>query len=96
MRLPCPCCGERDSGEFTYLGDAMLVARPGADASMETWADFVYVRDNPAGRHRELWYHGAGCGAWIVVTRDTVTHEVLGAELARDVAVQRAAEEMPA
>ena len=24
----------------------------------------------PQGAHRELWYHGAGCHAWLVVTRD--------------------------
>jgi len=31
-----------------------------------------------------LWYHETGCGAWVVVTRNTVTHEVLSCELARD------------
>jgi sarcosine oxidase subunit delta len=35
---------------------------------------------------RDLWYHEMGCGAWLVVTRNTVTHEVLGAVLASDAA----------
>jgi methylglutamate dehydrogenase subunit B len=80
MRSPCPCCGERGLEEFTYLGDAN-VTRPadgGAEPTAE-WADYVYLRDNPAGMHRELWYHGAGCRCWLVVTRDTRNHIILGA-----------------
>ncbi|RWF75875.1 MAG: sarcosine oxidase subunit delta, partial [Mesorhizobium sp.] len=42
-----------------------------------------------AGVHRELWFHEQGDRSWLVVTRDTVTHEVLGAELARNVALSR-------
>jgi len=44
----------------------------------------VYIRDNPAGRYAELWYHGAGCRSWLTVTRDTRTHEVFAVELARE------------
>ena len=51
-------------------------------ASEAAWVDYVYLRDNPAGPHREHWYHGAGCHAWLVVTRDIRTHEILGVELA--------------
>ena len=29
--------------------------------------NYVYLRDNPAGPTRELWYHAAGCRAWLVV-----------------------------
>jgi heterotetrameric sarcosine oxidase delta subunit len=43
----------------------------------------VYVRDNPAGPHRELWFHAASCHEWLVVTRDTRTHAISGAEPAR-------------
>ena len=32
MRIPCPCCGPRDHGEFTYLGDA-TVSRPSGNNS---------------------------------------------------------------
>ena len=42
----------------------------------QAFHDYVYLRDNPAGLHRELWYHGAGCHAWLVVTRNTRTHEI--------------------
>ncbi|MFL5200079.1 MAG: sarcosine oxidase subunit delta, partial [Microvirga sp.] len=84
MRIPCPHCGERDAQEFSYLGDAGLVLRDEAAASAEAMHDYVYLRDNPAGPHRELWYHAAGCHAWLVVTRDTRTHAIASVEPARD------------
>ncbi len=88
MVIEHPLLGPRDSAEFTILGDAALIDRPGwADPdAAEKFHDYVYVRDNPAGEHRELWYHEHGDRSWLVVTRDTVTHEVLRVELARDVA----------
>ena len=85
MRLTCPICGERDRREFYYVGDAVALNRPEADASAEAWDDYVHNRDNPCGVTRDLWYHESGCSAWIVVTRDTATHEVLGCTLASDV-----------
>lgn len=84
MRLPCPLCGSRDSREFDYMGHAQALDRPEADAGAAVWDDHVHNRDNPAGPVRELWYHAFGCAAWLVVTRDTVTHAVAGAQLARD------------
>jgi methylglutamate dehydrogenase subunit B len=96
MRIECCYCGSRGNEEFAYLGDATVV-RPDGDpsqpldaAARERWHDYVYLRDNPAGPHRELWQHVAGCRAWLVVTRDTRTHEVLRVEPARDVALARA------
>ena len=79
MRLPCPLCGERDSGEFVYRGDATVV-RPDPDApgAKEAFHAFVHLRDNPAGWHKEHWYHESGCRSWIVVERNTLTHEVRG------------------
>jgi sarcosine oxidase subunit delta len=95
MRIPCCHCGERGNEEFAYLGDA-TVARPEADAAVPLseadcarWTDYVYLRDNPAGVHRELWQHVAGCRAWLVVTRNLRTHEILAVEPARDVALAR-------
>jgi len=78
MRICCPYCGDRDVREFNYLGDANA-ARPDPDApdAMRQFVDYVYFRTNPAGPLREFWYHGSGCQSWLVVTRDTRTHEVL-------------------
>jgi heterotetrameric sarcosine oxidase delta subunit len=80
MRIDCPHCGERDLREFTYLGDATLTRPdPQAADALERFTSYVYFRDNPAGPHRELWYHGA-CQAWLAVTRDTRNHKILGVQ----------------
>jgi sarcosine oxidase subunit delta len=83
MRIPCPYCGSRDVQEFSYLGDADL-RRPDPEAPEAAFHDYVYLRDNPAGPHRELWYHGSGCRNWLVVTRNTVTHAIAGARSAKE------------
>ena len=82
MRIACPFCGERESGEFTYLGDAspkrptFAVDSPQSTAEIEDVVyDYVYLRDNVAGFMREYWYHGGGCRSWLVAERNTVTHE---------------------
>lgn len=80
MRITCPHCGPRDVQEFSYLGDANPQRPDGLEASEAAMFDYVYQRDNPAGPHRELWYHGAGCHAWLVVTRDTRSHAIAAVE----------------
>lgn len=84
MLIPHPLLGPRDASEFTYLGDASLMDRPDdmADGAEAAFCDYVFLRDNPAGVHRELWFHEHGDRSWLIVTRNTLTHEVLGAELA--------------
>ena len=82
MRITCPYCGERDRREFYYQGDAVATARPAPDADAQAWDDYLHNRDNPAGETQDLWFHEAGCGAWIVVSRNTVTHAVHETKLA--------------
>lgn len=79
LLIPCPHCGPRAQVEFAYGGDATK-RRPPDGAPDEAWYDYVYLRANPRGPHREWWLHHGGCGRWIRVTRDTATHAVLGAE----------------
>jgi len=81
MRIPCPWCGNRDIAEFVYRGDATLV-RPSGDEVAAMFA-YAYLRDNPAGLHHEHWYHAQGCRTWLVVTRNTLTHEISAARLAQ-------------
>jgi len=88
MLIPHPILGPRDAQEFTCLGDAALLNRPDGMTDPGAFNDYVYLRDNPAGVHRELWFHEQGDRSWLVVTRNTLTHEILGAELARDVALR--------
>ncbi|EBA16866.1 sarcosine oxidase, delta subunit family protein [Roseobacter sp. SK209-2-6] len=91
MMIDHPLLGLRDAQEFTYLGDASLIDRPDwrSDTAQEEFHDYLYLRDNPAGEHRELWYHEAGDRSWLVVTRNMLTHEITQVELARDVARAR-------
>jgi methylglutamate dehydrogenase subunit B len=85
MLIDCPYCGERLSEEFTILGDATKQRPSGSEASdMEAWYDYVFIRDNPKGRHREYWQHTGGCRAWLVVERDTLTHQVYAVTPARN------------
>ncbi len=85
MRINCPNCGARDRSEYTYMGDAVALERPAADAPIEAWDDYLHTRENPAGVTRDLWYHENGCGAWVVVTRNTVTHEIIETALAKEI-----------
>ena len=84
MIIEHPLLGPRDSQEFVYLGDAGLLGRPDwkAGGAADAFFDYQYMRDNPAGTHRELWYHEMGDRSWLIVTRDTVSHEILKVELA--------------
>lgn len=82
MRLTCPICGARDRREFYYMGAASLRDRPSPDADDGTWDAYLHLRDNPAGETRDLWQHDAGCGAWLVVTRETTTHRISDVALA--------------
>ncbi|MEJ6402562.1 sarcosine oxidase subunit delta [Yoonia sp. 2307UL14-13] len=82
MRMTCPNCGERDRQEFYYSGDALALRRPAPDAGLQAWDDYLHNRDNPAGDTRDLWFHEGGCGAWVVVNRNTVTHDISGVILA--------------
>lgn len=88
MIIDHPILGPRDSSEFVYLGDAAMIARPdgmAADA-LGKFVEYGYLRDNPAGLHRELWFHEQGDRSWLVVTRDTLTHDIVKVELASKVA----------
>ena len=86
--------GPRDSQEFTYLGDASLMNRPDwqAEDAVDQFYDYLYLRNNPAGEHRELWFHEQGDRSWLVVTRDTTTHAITKVEIASDVARSQAEE----
>ena len=53
-----------------------MLERPAPDAGEAAWDAYLHLRDNPAGPTRELWQHEGGCGAWLVVTRDTTTHVI--------------------
>lgn len=84
MRLKCPLCGDRDLREFTYRGAEDYLDRP-AQGDAAGFNAYLHLRENPAGETGELWFHSLGCGAWLLVRRNTITHEVLSVQQARDV-----------
>lgn len=84
MKIPHPLLGLRDASEFVYKGDAALLQRPDgfAEGAEQAFVDYAYLRTNPRGVHRELWFHEQGDRSWLIVTRNTLTHEIISAELA--------------
>lgn len=83
IRINCPYCGERDHSEFGYGGDA-TIEYPALDASAAQWHDAVFLRENIRGMQSETWQHVSGCRMWIVVERDTMTHEIKSVRPAHD------------
>ena len=77
LLIPCPYCGERAETEFAYGGEAGI-ARPEDPEALndEQWADYLFMRSNPRGVHRELWNHAQGCRRWFEVERDTVSYQI--------------------
>jgi sarcosine oxidase subunit delta len=83
LLINCPHCGPRDRTEFHFGGDASQ-ARPKSSKFEDGWYDFIYLRENVRGRNREYWQHRSGCRMWLVVERDTVTHQIHSVVLAQD------------
>ena len=86
MIINHPHLGPRDACEFVYKGDANLVFRPERmePINHDAFHDYLYLRDNPEGEHKELWYHEYGDRSWLVISRNTKTHEILKVEFASD------------
>ncbi len=78
LLIPCPWCGARDESEFTCGGEAHIQRPADPDALDDArWADYLFMRANPKGSHRERWCHSHSCGRWFNVERNTVTHEIV-------------------
>ncbi len=73
--INCPHCGPRDQIEFSSggEGDRPRPIDPSVLSDAE-WAEFLFMRRNPKGAHRERWMHSAGCRKWFTLTRDTRSH----------------------
>jgi sarcosine oxidase, subunit delta len=76
--IRCPYCHEqRTEEELTYGGQADIV-RPAEpqDVSDQQWTEYLFMRSNPKGLLAEQWCCAFGCGQWLKVRRDSVTHEI--------------------
>ena len=84
MIIEHPLLGPRDSSEFVYMGDASLINRPKWDEedSEDKFYEYLYLRKNIAGIHNELWFHQQGDRSWLVISRNTLTHEIIKVDLA--------------
>ncbi|MFQ5954458.1 MAG: sarcosine oxidase subunit delta [Kiloniellales bacterium] len=78
LLISCPWCGPRDESEFSCGGEAHIT-RPLRPERLDDagWADYLFMRQNPKGVHRERWLHAHGCRRWFNVARDTVSHQIL-------------------
>jgi heterotetrameric sarcosine oxidase delta subunit len=86
--IHCPHCGARPKEEFSIKGAAL--ARPMPESGDDAWFEYVFQRQNPRGIHKEYWHHSSGCRRWLVVTRDTASHETASVQ---DVGETREAEQ---
>lgn len=77
LLIDCPWCGPRDESEYAYGGEAHIL-RPDHSEKLtdEQWADYLFMRSNPEGRHLEQWCHIHGCRRWFNVERDTRTYQI--------------------
>ena len=77
LLITCPVCNvTADETEFHCGGEAHI-KRPAssdpANVSDEAQYEYLYVRNNPRGMHREIWQCSRGCGKWFYAMRDTLT-----------------------
>ena len=65
LLIECPYCGPRAESEFSCGGEADI-ARPLHPEQLtdREWGDYLFMRRNPRGPHREQWVHAQGCRRW--------------------------------
>jgi len=74
LLITCPYCGPRPEIEFRCGGEAHIARPADAEAlSDAAWADYLFYRTNPKGRHAERWIHQHGCQRWFNAVRDTAS-----------------------
>jgi len=79
LLIHCPWCGPRAESEFVCGGEADIPRPLHPEALTDAeWADYLFMRRNTRGRHREHWHHGFGCRRWFVIERNTVTYDITG------------------
>jgi sarcosine oxidase subunit delta len=75
LKITCPWCGPREESEFSCGGEAHIARPLDTDAlTDEQWGDYLFMRKNPKGLHREQWLHSAGCRRWFNAERHTVSY----------------------
>ena len=79
LMIECPWCGPRAESEFSCGGEADIARPLDTDTLTDKeWGDYLFMRKNPRGVHREQWMHAQGCRRWFMATRDTVSYNIQG------------------
>lgn len=73
--MTCPINGTRSISEFVYGGEYRTMPDQNT-ADDQTWAAYVFYRDNSPGIKREWWCH-APSNTWFIAERNTLTDEVI-------------------
>lgn len=77
LQISCPWCGPREESEFSYGGEAHITRPLDTDALSDAqWGEYLFMRKNPRGLHKEQWMHAFGCRRWFNVERDTLTYQI--------------------
>jgi sarcosine oxidase subunit delta len=77
LLIECPWCGPREDSEFSYGGEAHIARPcPSEGLSDAEWGEYLFMRTNPRGLHREQWFHAAGCRQWFNAERDTASYRI--------------------
>lgn len=81
LKITCPFCGPRNESEFV-LGGPSKGRRPDdpGRTNDREWVEYLTVPPNPIGPVKESWWHVHGCGGWLTISRDTLTHRILDPE----------------
>ena len=74
LKIPCPHCGDRAQAEFVYESTADSVVP--LDAAPDQAVAALFTRTNPRGMDEEIWRHTHGCGGWLLIRRDRVSHVI--------------------
>jgi heterotetrameric sarcosine oxidase delta subunit len=73
-QIACPHCGNRAQVEFVYERTADSVVA--LDAAPGVAVAALFSRTNLRGVEEELWRHTHGCGMWLLIRRDRVSHAI--------------------
>ncbi len=58
LLIECPWCGPRAESEFSCGGEADIARPLETDKlSDREWGDYLFMRTNTRGTHREQWIH---------------------------------------
>lgn len=74
LLIPCPHCGPRAQEEFAYERSLDSVVR--LDDTPDAAITALYARANLRGEDDEIWSHAHGCGQWLRLRRDRVSHAI--------------------